>query len=367
MDDLSQIILDTGEATFTLISSVVDGLNIIIPYISQELSTTIGMASSTVSFGIVDLINTIFGFYSDEWPTIEAYLHNIDNSVNAFSVSAVNNINTVLSQFESLITSLLNNFETRLAQIDTSVTARYDERMFTIYGDVANLSKAINTPPDYLEGIIQDARSFAMAIACSTGLSYYTFLANWDSGVQNLLILIANSVNLYRQNPQRIKNDVESSLIKPIFDMNVIRARNISDSIRAFNRDIGNIESSLADLITNLAENNRDIDNIYNVEIPAAIKQIQDNFSAWEKDTYKFNKQAQDDDILRLWESINKLVSGINDVIAGLSYGGDLLLRIDSLYDNERLDQEEKISEVATRRFKALIPDWQSVVEERVG
>jgi len=365
MDELSQIIADTGDATSSLIAGVVDGLNILIPYISQELTTTLEMASSSVSTGIIDLINTIFGFYTDEWPTVETYINSIDNEVNSFGVQAVNNINTVLSKFESITTTLISNFEMEIAQIDNKISAVYDTRMFTIYGELARVSVAINTPPDYLEGIIQDARSFAMGIACLDGLPYYTFLANWDSGVSNLLALIINSISLYKDNPQRIKNDVENSLIKPIFDMQVDKQRTQQALINNLSLMIDNLTTQLANIADKSDKDIQTINDLLNNTIQPKLSELQANFEYWLKNTYAFNQQAQNNEILRLWDGINQIVANINQIVAGLNYGGDLLLRIDSLPDDIRFVQEQEITDVSTRRFIADITDWQQAANEQ--
>jgi len=195
-----------------------DSIKVIVRSISDETSATIKLASQVVSLNIVDLIDKIFDFYSDEWPIVNQNIIALNDYINTILYNQTVRIDKTLNNFTELTNTLVQRYSEQLDLIDKEISDKYNERMFVIYGRIAEVSVAINTPPFYIEGLIQNAKSFAMAVSCSVGLSYYQFQSNWDDGINRLLIRIGNSISLYQQNPQWIKVDIENSLIKPLFE-----------------------------------------------------------------------------------------------------------------------------------------------------
>jgi hypothetical protein len=236
-----------------------------------------------------------------------------------------------------------------------------------IYGSIADFSKAINAPPSYLEENIQAARSFAMAISCLEGLSYYQFLADWNDGVNRLLIRIANSVSLYRENPQQIKVDIENNLIRPIFEIEIAKRRKQQELLTSLSNRIDILTSYSADCSLQIYENKQAIESLYELKLAPKLQQIEYFFETWKQDVYTTDKNTISQTFFEMFLDFTNVASDIAKVLGLLDYGGDLLLRIDKLSEAIRIEQEEKVADVSTRRFKELIPNWLSIVKEKTG
>lgn len=358
--EVAAVISDIIRATADTISSVVAQLN-------QELTTYITTAGFVVSYSITQLINNTIGFYSYEWPIINAAIQDINDWLINLGNQEATKITNLLSNFDRITNILLSNFEQQLSAIDNTVTPYFNKRDFAIYGQIADFSKAINAPPSYLEENIQNARFFVMTIACLEGLSYYQFLADWNTGVANLLNRIANSVSLYQANPQRIKFDIEESLIKPIFDIEIIKRRQEASFLASLDNRFIMLNNSVSQLNLQFYDLNQFAHNLYSLTIEPALLEIESSFEAWKKDVYAGDRKSIASAYATVAIGIETVFAKIAAVLSLLDYGGDLLLRIDSLAEYLRTEQEEKIGDVSTRAFKRLVPDWLRTVKERIG
>jgi hypothetical protein len=367
MQEVEQTTSEVGSAISDIIRAVIDTIGLVIEQINQELTSYIKVTGFVVSYSITELLDKIFTFYSYEWPIVEASIDSINNWLNTLALQEAAKINTLLSNFSILTDTILKNFEKQIAQIDDAVNPAYQERMFTIYGQIADFSKAINAPPSYLEEAIQNARSFAISISCLEGLSYYQFLADWDNGVSNLLNRIANSVSLYRANPQQIKVDIENNLIRPIFEIEIAKRRKQQQLLASLNNRIGSLEVTANALASQINEAIDSVSSLYDLVIAPKLEQIQDRFNAWENDIYTPDITTTRHSFTNMFLDIAKAFAEIGSILGILDYGGDLLLRIDKLSSVIKTEQEDKIADVSTRRFRELIPNWLVTVKERTG
>lgn len=367
MQEIEKTTSEIGSVISDIIRVVIDTIGSVLEQINQELTNYIKVSGFVVSYSITELLDKIFTFYADEWPIVEESIDSINNWLNTLALQEVTKINTLLSDFNTLTDTLLKNFEEQVEQIDDTVNPAYEQRMFAIYGSIADFSKAINAPPSYLEEAIQNARSFAMAISCLEGVSYYQFLADWDNGVSNLLRLIANSVALYRANPQQIKVDIEQSLIKPIFEIEIAKRRQQQELITSLSNRIDILTSYSTDCSLQIYENKQAIENLYELKVAPKLQEIEYFFETWKQDVYTTDKNTISQAFFEMFLNFTNVASDIIKVLGLLDYGGDLLLRIDKFSDALRIEQEEKIADVTTRRFRELIPNWLLTVKERTG
>lgn len=367
MPELSETPLEVSAVFTDIFIALRDTIAAVVTEISIELATFTKIISVIGLHTTVNLLDDIFNLYSYEWIIANRSIQELNNRIDRLIYEQALRINNVVNSFDAITSVLFQHFEEQLSQIDNVVSPVYNERMFAIYGRISEFSIAINAPPSYLEEAIQNARFFAMSIACSAGLSYYRFQSDWDDGVAKLLIRITNSISLYRENPQWIKLDIEDSLIKPIFDIEVNNRRQERERLTILNNDVSNLQNLVTTHKLQIDENSIAIIDLYELKIKPALQEITDNFDNWKRDVYAPRDKLVDNSFVSLFLQIIDVAYEAKRILGLLDYGGDLLLRIDRLSDSKRIEQEEKMLDVTMRPYRRLVPEWLAEVSKRIS
>ena len=331
---------------------------IVVKTIAEDLSYLTKQISNVVVYNVVSIIDDIFDLYSYEWVIVNRRLQNLDNTINNLIYNQVNKVNSLIDGFDRINNLIIQRFAAELEQIDLGISPQYRERMFTIYGRIAEFSVAIEAPPFYLEGVIQNARFFALSLAASSGLSYYDFQWNWDSGIDNLLSHITRSISLYKDNPQWIKIDVENLLVKPLYDIERNNAVERKTLLNDFGVKIEQLSNSIVFNEVDIAENRQTIIDMFEFEIAPMLKEISETFINWQSDVYDKDSQLNAKRHTIFSIGIQTVFAKTFSILGLLDYGGDLLLRINSLSNTLRIEQENKIAAVSTKSFERLVPEW---------
>lgn len=349
-----------------VLTVIIDSIEVVVISISTQLAIFLQVIGIVVLSSVIELIDDIFWLYPSEWTTAQSSIVTLSNWINRLILDELHKINNVIANFTNLTNTLIENFAEQLALIDNSISPFYNERMFVIYSRIAEFSEALNVPPFYLEGIIQNARLFGMVIACSSGLSYYQFELNWADNLEKLLRDIAVSVALYRKNPQWLKVDIEGDLIRPLFEIEANNRRQEKEQLNYITNKIPDLENLLSECKVGLDENKQAIKNLFILEIAPVLAELRESFNTWKEDIYANDKRLAAKQYAITTIGIQTLFSKIMSVLGLLDYGGDLLLRVNKLSGYLRIEQEDKIADVTTRSYRRLVPEWLSEVKRRV-
>ncbi|GAI70516.1 unnamed protein product, partial [marine sediment metagenome] len=295
---------------------------------------------------------------ADEWPGIQQTLLKINNWIRAFAETEAAAIAASLKDLEAITDTIIDSFETQVSSIEKVVDEAYDARQGVIYGAIAEFGVALGVSADYLENVIQNARSFAMGVSVQAGVTWYDFEDNWQKGIDNLLLFIRNNVSLFRENPRYIKTIIDQTLIKPVFVIEADRLQKQRQVITETVSRLAELKDYTVKIPPILDDLNYKVDNLYTDQVLPAVRLVSEAFEAWQKDVYKNDFKLTSLFIDNLYLAMNLASARINGVLDSLNYGGDILLRIDGLSGDVRIEQEEKIADVSTRRFKAIVPGW---------
>ncbi|KKN36639.1 hypothetical protein LCGC14_0771620 [marine sediment metagenome] len=367
MPDVEVVTYDVSNSVSDALSALIDAEALVIEQLNTELTFFIKTIALTVTGTIVDMLDQIFDLYPSEWLIVTDAMVELSNWMNSFAYGQARNIADIIQSFTTVANTLMAQVAGKLDAIDALIGPKYEMRMFAIYDRIAVFSKAINAPPFYLEGVIQNARTFVMTVTCLSGPDYYQFLSTWDSGVEQLLSRISRYTTLYRENPQWIKTDVEAMLIKPAYNAMRQLKQDESTTISDFNNRIGELIKSTGDLQLLIGENKYLIDHIFADKINPRLLEITESIKDWQANIYRNEMGVMQAAVKSTHLLVTKAGFKIADIFGLLDYGGDLLLRINSLNDFIRQDQEDKIADVANRSFARIVPDWLSIVKETAG
>lgn len=355
---VEKAVSDVLRAAVAGISGVIDSINI-------EIAEYARISADVITVGIVDIIDNTIGFFNTEWPVIQSGILEISRRIAALAAQQAAKVKTSLDQLEAILDIIIDSFEQSVSAIEEIVDEAFQKREFAIYGAIAEFSSALGVSTDFLENVIQNARFFSMSVAVRTGLGYYDFLDNWQKGLDNLLFYISKNVSLFKAEPQYIKVVIEQTLIKPIFDIENDRSRKEQAVIEGLVNRLVELKEYTVKIPLVIEDLNIKVDNLYENEIRPALFQLSENFSAWQKDVYNPDRQTTTVFITNMYKAMSLASSRIGDLINSLNYGGDILMRINNLSTALRIEQEIKIADVSTRRFREVAPDWTEVIEKR--
>ncbi|KKN25071.1 hypothetical protein LCGC14_0888540 [marine sediment metagenome] len=355
---------DTITDVLTLLKNTTE---IVVKTVVEDLAYLTKQITTVVMYNVVGLLDDILNLYSYEWIVVNRRLQELDNTINSLIYNKVNSINNLIDGFDRINNLIIQRFADELEQIDLGINPYYQERMFTIYGRIAEFSVAIEAPPFYLEGVIENARFFGLSLACKSGLSYYDFQWNWDIGIDNLLNHITRFITLYRQNPQWIKVDVENLLVKPLYAIERNKYIDQKELLSSIINKIVQLSNSVGFNEVDIAENKQAIIDIFEFEIEPMLKELSDSFDNWKESIYANDTKLNATRHIIFNIGIQTAFAKIASVLGLLDYGGDLLLRINGLSDGLRLEQEDKIAEVTTRSFERLVPEWIAEIKKDRG
>ncbi|KKM79595.1 hypothetical protein LCGC14_1348290 [marine sediment metagenome] len=367
MPETEAVVYDVSNSVSDALSALIDLEAVVIEQLNTELAFFVKVIGLTVTSTIVNLLDQIFDLYPSEWLLVDNAIIGLGIWLTDFAYDEATSVANIIDSFTTAANNLIDEVSMSLDAIDELIGPKYDERMFAIYDRIAVFSKAIDAPPFYLEGVIQNARSFVMIVSCLSGSEYYQFVSNWDSAIEKLLSRISQYTTLYRENPQWIKTDVEIMLIKPAYDSMQQLKQNESAAVTEFGEKIGDLINSAADLQLQIVENKYVIDNMFATKILPRLTAMTEAMQDWQANIYRNEMGLMQQAVTNTHLLITKAGFKIADIFGLLDYGGDLLLRINNLNDFIRHDQEDKIADVANRSFARIVPEWLSTVKEEAG
>lgn len=353
-----------------VLTAYIQTVNFVVKDISIELAEFAVPVTSAVLFTVVDLIDDIFDLYPDEWALVERSIQRLNIWINNLIYNKVQGINQTLSRMSDITDLIIKALTDELIAIDESVTIRYNNRMFAIYGSITELSIAIDAPPSYLESIIQNARTFVLSVSCSAGLSYYDTLSGWDVELYRLLTVIKNSIPMYRTNPQRIKVDVENVLLRPLFEIYTNQQRDEVARIVTLEKTAIELLESVLENIILISGNTQAVKDLFVREVEPELAKIRDRLDWWFRDVYWPNQNNSRAALDSFHSKQIEVINSIKDVFTRLNLGGDIIDGINFLPDEQRADQLGKLVETSltpivtaghefTRQFKrkTAVPD----------
>ena len=366
MEQVESTLSQVSGVLESILKSHVTNIEFVVDEIYRELADFALPVSSAVLYIVVDLIDNIFDLYPDEWIIAQQSIARLNNWINKLIYDKVNDINQVLERFSDISAKILESTTKQLTAIDDLVTEQYIKRMFAVYGSIAELSLAINSPPAYLEGIIQDARVFFMSVSSSSGLSYYDVLFEWDAGLQRLLNLIRISAERYKKNPQQIKVDIESVLIKPFFEIYANRHREETDRINLHTTLILEMGKAVLDNYIMIEENLFAINNLFDSEVEPELNKFRTDLRWWYENVYWPSRNKMESIITDFNVTQRKHTNSIMEVIGRLDLGGDIIGSINFLPDGQRAEQLSKLIDTVISPFITVQKEITERTKKRI-
>jgi len=365
MSEIELLLAEVTELINNIVKVSLLTIEAVIAEIGEELSNFIWWVTGGIEWIVTELANMLYEVTNVSFYDIDNIVWMMSNYLYDIADDVIDSINHIVNLFTNITTLLITKVDTDLTTIDLQVTEHYQQRMFAIYGRIGQLSIAIDAPPSYLEEAIQNAKIFVLSVSSYTGLSWYQFQIDWDTGLTNLLNRISNSITLYRKNPQQIKVDLEQELIRPAYEIKLNSQRNRREQVNLVTENIRVLTNNIEDNFQEIVDIKNEAFLLWKETIEPELKQIIESLDNWKKYIYE-----PETDILRrafvyVFEDLSRRAADIVNILKRFNFAGDILKRVDLLSDTERLLQEDKIAEVTSRTLRDNTDSWLSMAEEK--
>lgn len=323
--ELQKTLAYTAYVTGQIVSEVTWNL-------SSTYAATVGLVTSTVS--TATSLSSVSGLY------------------------AVGNLEATFAGFENL-TSVLNLRVLLYGQwIDGLVSASYRNVSNSIYRRVATFSEVIGMGAGFLPNALQVARAASFRTSIAIGKNYSLAEATWLYDLRSLLSLMQRYPTAYADNPIRIYNDINDLIIIPGSNAVATVQLSIFTRIEGVLNAFSEVFEAIADVQDSLEDYKAIVPELIRQRIKPLVDEVRTEFTNWQNTIYK-------PDLRNVKERSELLKVRLESTIAELHYyadvlkrPGDLLLTVDNLSTISRLDQENKVADVATRRDKRVTTAW---------
>ena len=356
--EVTRLMNDVTETLVSLLSSVVG-------QIAYEIDIFFDTATWNIGSILRSLVNTVSPWGFDEWLSAGEIITVLQSYMGIFAGGLTKQLDKIVLHIDDMIDTVFAQIKADTDLIDSLVTEHYQQRMFAIYGRIAEVSTAIDAPADYLEGCIQDAKVFAASSSAYAGMSWWNFQLAWDAALENLLRTIISSMSFYRSNPQRIKTDVEQLIVKPLYEVMISFTNSRNDRTYELNRLIENLAVNIELNISAIEENKYRAEQLWTAAIAASQAEFMEFFDKWNKNVYRRDWDQVSQAFVDMFSQIFDHTSQLFDIFGLLKLPGDLLKKINLLPGDKELAQAEKISEVASRVFRNEADDWLKYSQEK--
>jgi hypothetical protein len=267
-------------------------------------------------------------------------------------------LTTLHAAFSGFLEAIHFDLLTRIHSIAYLVSEDYRLMMEKIWTEIREFSLAIGAPAGYIETAIQFGREVVLSTSAFLGKRYDLGEVQWLTDFQGLMRRVNATATLYNRHPERIWNDINELIVRPATNAKAAAQlgilttidgvlKTVDITLTRFDKFRGELELSISKLPEKWREDARHY-------MSEALR----SFDNWRNETYYVYVDKIDLLMRALSGEQQQNRSRLQELVGVISRGGDLLGRIDLLPDAEKTQQENKISDIASR---ALQRDFQTV------
>lgn len=340
-----------------IIATVVSGLVGVLATILSSITAVIGgtiaqitSALTTVTTKVAASVHTassnLLGITNIKYATVSAWIKAVKAGFTAF-LGAIH--------YKALL---------EIHDIAYILSSSYREMLNKVYGKLGEFSEAIGRHTGFLEIAIQIARSTSLRVSSFLGKRFDIAEMTWLKDFNGLLERINETTTLYAQNPSQIWHDIDDLIVKPATDAAAEAQLTMFTTVKS----LGDMLKASDDMLTTVQVNFGEVVN----ELPAKWRQdlipivenVEDDIRHWRDKIYVPTIETIDKVIDVVYTRTTKAREAMLEISARLARGGDILAAIDELPDDERIEQERKIAEVASRATKRQGDYFEAVVHD---
>lgn len=232
------------------------------------------------------------------------------------------------------------------------VSEDYRQTLNKFYREISKASEALGFGPYYLQLFIQSMRVIILDVSTSMGRSYDVAQMEWYATLDEYLEVFNTRAYRYKGDPGLLLYDLEQLVERPALDTKASGARALFDSLAKLLQvteesvyNIKKISDDLDQMVFNLPENIRK-------EVEPFVSKYTEKVDNFIVDVYEPYIGTLNNIIVAIRGQNESLRGDLSGVISRLAKPADYLLEIDGFDWADKYDQESKIGELASRKYK---------------
>lgn len=252
----------------------------------------------------------------------------------------------------------------KLHQVALVLSDSYRGMITRVYNDISRVSGALGMGLHGMNLLLRNARALILDASSSLGEPYDIGEIRWIGSLSNFLTQTQDRLMLYKDHPHLLYADIDELLIRDAVDTKAAKEAGLLatidstlEHIKDMAGDVITVKNDLENLIAGLPENIR-------TKIEQYTDPILNRVDEFIEEKY-LPKMGQLDNIVDVLQGeMNTHQNNIDGIINRILRPGDYLLEIDSMTHVERIDQENKISEISTRPYRRSVEELDIHTQE---
>lgn len=334
------VFVEIGEFIVDVVEEIIDGLS----YVWGKITDFIG------EYWYIILPLVVVAAYA-YWPLIAPVIQSVLADIALVMINIYQYAEIAFAAIGAFLEFI--HFKTILLinQVAFLVSEDYRNMMNDFYGKLSYLSAAIGFVPQFMSLALRNARAIVLDVSTSLGRSYDLSEIIWLQNVADFSKVISDQAKVYQENPWQIFYDIDEYLIKPSCDVKAGSQQVVLTSIEG-------ALSGIKDIVEDVVVVRNDLDQFVN-DLPTDLREWVDDkvgpiladFDDFIAKDYTPAIQAIDNIIAVVEGRQEDLSTNIKILIDRLKRPGKFLQEINDLPLSERLMEEDRIGEIASRKF----------------
>jgi len=349
--DIIDTLVDLIGSVGKLISDLVDSLAKIIADIAAKLVKDIGRV-------VADLTEGVAFFAREMLPGLSTNLFNLISLDIEVSMPLANFTILILDSIREQQEIVKGDVSKEIDDIEFLVTVSYTGKMVEIFNQVRRVSEQMEIGEYTLLLIIEIARTKTMASSNLIGRGYDLTQISWIQEMQFILEKISENARAYTLSPWFLINDIDKWVIRDMFDasakaqqFNLMGLEKTVEGLTEAVKDIDKVRKKIDDHINKLPGFIKD-------RVKPEIDKVNKTIDKFIDYTYLPALSDVDNSIDGLKKADQDLDTSILNIQKRIRRPGEYLTEIDRLDPNEKLEDENWISEIASRIFGRKTKDF---------
>lgn len=253
--------------------------------------------------------------------------------------------------FAAFLTAI--HFSTLLAihNIAYILSAEYRIMMNKIFHQLRTLSANLGLGVDTIMLLLENTRSVAASASAIMGRNYDLFQISWLKQFHGIFKKMSGRLGQYRGNPGSLITDLDDWITKPVLDVAAHTQLFLFKTISQLTKGIEETVGLVSDLFGDVEKLVKDLPDFIRVEIKPGFDKLNKQFEDFLYESYDPAVKTLTGVTNALDSHRKKAEKDIDNISERLKYPGNLFITIDDLTDEERLEQEALIAEVASRTY----------------
>jgi len=289
---------------------------------------------------------------------IGSFIYNVGKAIYDIFGKVATTIETVLDviHFDTIM---------RLNDIAVIVSSDYRDLMNKIYTEISEFSSSIGFGAYGVALLLENTRKLVLDVSAMSGHKYDLANVVWLGELNRILTTVSTQGRAIARNPAMLFDIMREKVEKKRYQQKEETYSKTLVDLQNIIKRADYIVQGVSTVAGDLRQLKNDLPQSMQRKIDSALEGVLKPFDDWKRDYYEPYKKEYETIIGALGKNVRDQTLINEDVIARLLHPGDLIAGIDDLSEDERIDQENKIGDVAGRSFNREMQPVSNYIGEQ--